>query len=377
MTEEELQQFFDLLPEEAHRAYLKAAIDEQAADQQQLLPENETRTKRILQRLDAAMDALQRPGRIVPAHRVHFMRRWGWAAASLLLLVAAGGYFMARHHQPLSAPGPALAHQDIAPGRQGAILTLANGKTIVLDSAHNGLIAYQNGTQVVLNNGGLDYKATGQDGGAPVYNTMTTPRGRQFYIKLPDGTGVWLNSASSLRYPTVFSASERRVVVSGEAYFEVALDIKRPFKVVANNKATIEVLGTQFNINAYDNEKSLNTTLLEGAVRVTYASGAEYLKPGQQLQLAGKAKVVEHADLERVMAWKNGLFDFNDKSLPEVMKELERWYDIDVEFPADIPNIEFFGKINRNISLNGALKALERSGVHFKLENNRKLIVLP
>lgn len=331
---------------------------------------------------------------IPPVHRVHFLRRWGWAAASVIVL-AAGASFWILHQRNTKPARTAVATADIAPGRNGAILTLADGTQVVLDSLGNGVIAQQNGAEVRLQNGQLAYDARGEAVGAILYNTMSTPKGRQFQITLPDGTRVWLNAASSIRYPTVFTGRERRVEIAGEAYFEIAKNEKMTFHVNVNNRMDVEVLGTHFNVNAYDNETGINTTLLEGSLRITSGRAADLavkdrglqgnavvLKPGQQAQVPASRqmtsgiKVVNNADIDKVMAWKNGLFYFDGASLAEIMRQLERWYDIEVVYEKGVPAIDFEGKMTKDIPLNGLLIALERSDVHFRIEG-RRLIVLP
>jgi len=265
---------------------------------------------------------------------------------------------------------------------------------VVLDSLGNGMVATQNGTQVLLKGGGLAYAAAGSATREVMYNTMTTPKGRQFQVTLPDGTMVWLNAASSLHFPTVFTGGERQVTVTGEAYFEVARNIDMPFKVNVNGKAVVEVLGTHFNVNAYDNEDAINTTLLKGSVRVSQipaslvqGQSSVTLEPGQQAQIAHHSrqaqsktqsgiKLITDADLNKVMAWKNGLFNFEGASLVEVMRQIERWYDIDVIYEKGIPNIEFEGKMTKDVPLKDLLVMLEKSDIHFRIEDS-KLIVLP
>ena len=278
---------------------------------------------------------------------------------------------------------PAALKNDVAPGKAGAILTLADGTTVVLDSLGNGLVATQNGAKVLLHNGQLAYNTNGAAPAEMTYNTMATPKGRQFQLVLPDGTKVWLNAASSLRYPTAFAGSERTVEITGEAYFEVAKLVSSstgqrvPFRVKVNNQTTIEVLGTHFNINSYDDEKTVNTTLLEGSVRIVSGAEKAILKPGQQAQAgASQIKIVPDANVEKVMAWKNGVFDFQDASLEEVMRELQRWYNIDVVYEKGIPQLEFIGKMGRDLTLANVLSGLEMSKVHFRIEG-RKLVVLP
>lgn len=321
--------------------------------------------------------------------RIPFLRRY-WAAASILLLAGLGVYFWYQHNnQP-----QVLTHTDqnlpkpILPGRDGAILTLADGSQVVIDSLGNGVIAMQGGTRVLLQDGQLAYDPKESVNGEISYNTMSTPKGRQFSLRLPDGTRVWLNAASSIRYPTTFQGSERRVEIQGEAYFEVVKNIQMPFRVNVNNKAEVEVLGTSFNLNAYENEANISATLLEGSVKVAdyklpSSDRTVTLQPGQQAQIrqmdqsAGAGiKVIKEADLEKVMAWKNGAFNFTDLSLKEVMKQLERWYDIEVVFESTVPGVELTGKMTRDVTLNELLKNLGDLGVHCRLEG-RTVVVLP
>jgi ferric-dicitrate binding protein FerR (iron transport regulator) len=330
------------------------------------------------------------------------------SVAAVLLLIGAGIYLFPHHQKPAipAVSRTARFKKDIPPGRQGAILTLADGRTVVLDSLGNGVVAIQAGTKITLNNGGLAYNAetierpstdaAGSATGATassdiVYNTMTTPKGRQFQVTLPDGTRVWLNAASSLRYPTAFTGKERKVMVTGEAYFEVVRDATHPFLVQVNPTTTVEVLGTHFNINAYSDEASISTTLLEGSVRIHSGNEKAVLEPGQQAQVGEQTqvgqspgtgssvsiKIIAKANLEKVMAWKNGVFDFQDATLEEVMRQLQRWYDIDVVYEKGIPKIEFIGKMGRDLSFSEVLGGLQLSKVHFRLEDGRKLVVLP
>jgi len=317
--------------------------------------------------------------------RNSFLRKWGWAAASLLLLTVGGTYFfVSKNTKEETHPSVTIADtKHITPGKNGAVLTLADGSQLVLDSLGNGIVANQNGTAVTLKGGGLAYDPTGKSNGEVGYNTMTTPKGRQFQITLPDGTRVWLNAASSLKYPTVFSGNQRLVTVTGEAYFEVSRNTNMPFKVNVNGKAEVEVLGTQFNVNAYNNEAAISTTLLNGSVKLIENNNAETLKPGQQgrIQQNGKAtntgiKVINGVDLNKVMAWKNGLFNFEGASLEEIMRQVERWYDIEVIYAKNVPDIEFEGKLTRDVPLSDLLVMLEKSGIHCRIEN-RKLTVLP
>jgi transmembrane sensor len=319
---------------------------------------------------------------ISPVHRVHFMKKWGWAAASVVLALVITGYFwFFDRGNKAPAPTAVLDTSEIHPGKEGAILTLADGTNVSLDSVKNGVIALQGGAKARVLDGTLLYEGQGQE---QLFNTMTTPKGRQFHMTLPDGTGVWLNAASSIRYPTVFTGKERRVDLTGEAYFEVAKNAKMPFRVGVGNIAEVEVLGTHFNVNAYENEASVSTTLLEGSVRVNGTT----IKPGQQAQVAvglsadsrtkssQRIRVIDDADFDNVMAWKNGFINFEGATFDAIMRQLERWYDIQVVYENNkIPATRLAGKMTKGVSLNGLLKNLEALDVHYRLDG-RKLIIL-
>jgi len=344
-------------------------------DQNELSPE-------ILAKLEARLPLILAQNKKQPADVISiFRKKWLRYAAAIIILLGTGLIFLTSNRKDDSVK-PVITKKtttDIEPGKEGAILTLVDGSKMLLDSLGNGIVTTQNGTKVLLQNGQLVYK-TGKSSDVLVgFNTMTTPKGRQFQLLLPDGSKVWLNAASSIRYPIAFTGNERKVEVTGEAYFEVAKDPNRPFKVKVNEETEIEVLGTHFNINSYNNEESINTTLLEGSVLVKNSSGKLVLKPGQQARVAGseKIKLVSDVDVEKVMAWKDGVFNFQDATLQEVMRQLERWYDIDVVYEKNIPRLEFYGKMGRDLSLAAVLRGLEKSNVHFRIEEGRKLVVLP
>ena len=319
--------------------------------------------------------------------RAPLIQRYWWGAAAAMLLLIAGAWFLTdvkKQQQPAQTQQPQIV--EIPPGQEGAVLTLADGSKVLLDTMGNGAFTHQNGAELYLQNGQLEYKKSGEADGAETYNTLATPKGRQFRIVLPDGTVAWLNAASSIRYPTGFTKDIRRVDITGEVYFEAAAATKQgkkiPFVVNAGNRFEVEVLGTHFNVNAYADEPLLNTTLLEGKVAVTGARTKQkvVLEPGQQASLqmkpGAKELSVRKAATGKVMAWKNGVFDFDDARIDEVMRQLKRWYDIDVKYESGVPDIEFVGKMTRDIPLNGLLIALEKSNVHFRLEG-RTLVVTP
>ncbi|WP_127124814.1 FecR domain-containing protein [Pseudoflavitalea rhizosphaerae] len=301
------------------------------------------------------------------------------AAAALLVCISMAAWFLLSRGE--KAPTESIAMKEtppvsITPGMNGAILTLDDNSQLSLDSAGNGLIADQQGAKVVLQNGALVYE--GKEAKAVAWNRMSTPRGRQFHLTLSDGTHVWLNAASSIRYPTSFQGKTRKVEISGEVYFEVAKQTNSPFIVSMRNGNSVEVLGTSFNLNTYEDEKNIRATLLEGSVRVTSgSSNPVVLEPGQQAEMGTEWIHVHAADIQKVMAWKNGVFDFEGAGLDEVMRQLSRWYDVEVIYEKNIvPNIKFGGKMSRNMQFENMLKALEMSKVNVKLDN-RKLIIQP
>ena len=339
----------------------------------------------LVSRMEARLPAILAVGqkKASPVRRLPWLR---YASVAAVLMLAAAGIYLVAHRPQREKPAivQAPVKNDVAPGKQGAILTLADGRTVVLDSLGNGVVATQGGAKVLLNNGRLAYNAESAGATEVAYNTVTTPKGRQFQVSLPDGTKVWLNAASSLRYPTVFAGPERKVEVTGEAYFEVSPQVSKdgdrmPFLVKINEQTEVQVLGTHFNINAYKDEATINTTLLEGSVRVVNGGEKAVLKPGQQAQTgqAVRIKIVADANVEKVMAWKNGVFDFQDATLEEVMRQLQRWYDIDVVYEKGVPKLEFIGKMGRDLSLAEVLGGLQLSKVHFRLEAGRRLVVMP
>lgn len=312
--------------------------------------------------------------------RIAYLRKW-WAAASVLMITVATLYFWLKAPDEVKPVDVAVQSENIQPGKEGALLTLADGSKVSLDTVRNGVIAMQDGVTARVVDGVLQYngKSTGM-----VFNTMSTPRGRQFHLTLPDGTGVWLNAASSIRYPVAFDARERKVEVTGEVYFEVMKNKQHPFIVNVNNRMEVEVLGTDFNINAYDNESAIAATLLSGSIKVIKSDVADQLvlKPGQQALMNNAAtaqhgiQLVPDADIEKVTAWRKGLFNFRDIPFDEAMRQLQRWYDIEVVYENGVPDIELMGEMTKGVSLNGLLLGLGKLGLNYRLEG-RKLIILP
>jgi len=337
------------------------------------------------------------PVHILPRRR---FVRWRVAAAAIFILVSGGfAYFYITDspNKKIAGTHPINLKNDRTPGGNKAILTLADGSNIVLDSAHNGALTQQGNTAVIkLNNGQLAYEAASggklQAASKATYNTIATPRGGQYQVALPDGTKVWLNAASSLKFPTAFTGKERDVELTGEAYFEVAKNASAPFKVhiithqmlgsdgqgKGSSGGEVEVLGTQFNVNAYDDEVTIKTTLLEGSVRVAKGSGHSLLKPGQQAQLDrnGDLHLVPDANTEEAIAWKNGYFQFDEADVRTVMRQLARWYDVEVSYEGPVTERQFGGQMPRGVNLSEVLHILEESNVHFRIEG-KKLVVTP
>ncbi|MGN7720020.1 FecR family protein [Chitinophaga sp. 22620] len=313
-----------------------------------------------------------------PAKVVPFYKKWlpKVAAAALLLAIAAIGreYFRGTKND-VPAAAVAGTRPDPLPGGSKATLTLANGATVVLDSAGNDAIPSQGATKVTKVNGQLKYEAGQAETAAVVYNTLATPRGGQYKIQLPDGTLVWLNAASSLRFPTAFTGGERIVALDGEGYFEVAHQAAMPFKVQLGS-GVVEVLGTRFNVMAYQNETKVRTTLLQGAVKVTHNDHTARLVPGQQASwTAGGSNItVGPADADEAVSWKEGYFQFNRAPLTDVMRQLQRWYSVEVRYEGSSGKREFWGKIPRNVRLSEALRILELSSIQYSMKGDTIII---
>jgi ferric-dicitrate binding protein FerR (iron transport regulator) len=266
---------------------------------------------------------------------------------------------------------------DVAPGGNKAILTLADGSVIFLDDAKNGTLTQQGSAKVIKLDGKLLYDLSAEKTKQVVYNTISTPKGGQYQLELPDGSLVWLNASSSIHFPTSFTEKERRVEITGEAYFEVAKNARQPF-IVAVNSSEVQVLGTHFNINAYNDEEDVRTTLLEGSVKFVDGSNTSLLQPGQQSQLTKDrvVKVANNVDVNEVVAWKNGLFSFENAGIETIMRQLSRWYDVNIEYKGKTDDI-FVAEISRNIKLSDVLKALELTGrVKFEIDG-KKIVVMP
>jgi len=324
-------------------------------------------------------EPVQKPVVVTVSHKRSF--KWLYpAAAAVLLFAFSGVYFWLKNKTSerqiaQSANTSKIVQDAIVPGGNKALLTLSDGSNMVLDSTHLGDLVEQGNAKVSnLKTAVLAYHTGNENNREIVYNTLSTPGGGQYQLILSDGTRVWLNASSSIHFPTGFTGKERNVTLTGEAYFEVAKNPAMPFKITVKD-VEVQVLGTHFNIMAYNDENSINTTLVEGSVKVSRGAVHKMLVPGQEstINKTGGIKVAE-ADMEEVMAWKNGWFQFNAYGIEKVMRQVSRWYDVEIVYEGKIPAGHFSGSVSRENNISQVLKIMEAGGVHFKIEG-RKVIV--
>ena len=399
-TREELQELFTYIAQPENRALLEKLMDSEYDVLQPLAAAKETDWEYIFQQATQTGE-----GTVIPLDN---RNRFQWtriaAAAVVVLALGLGGYWFINrlwgNKVVKNGQSVPLGKQDVQPGGNKAVLTLADGTTITLDSASNGKLAQEGSARVMKEGSSLKYEA-GKTSSTITYNMLATPRGGQYQLILPDGSKVWLNAASSIRYPTGFAGEERRVELTGEAYFEVAKDPKKPFHVKTPTQ-DIEVLGTHFNVNAYEDEGATKTTLLEGKVKVSQSSIpdksgpavnrqsakdkelAVVLKPGEQAVLASNSRftiddsrfTIDHSpDLEQAVAWKNGLTAFKSADIKSIMRQVARWYNVEVVYEGNIPQRKFTGGISRNAKLSELLHLLEVSKVRFRIDGNRIVVM--
>ncbi len=342
---------------------------------------------------DRLLETVQRKPLFV--FRQHLIWKIPAAAAAVLILTFIGTYFLFPSKYPNKAIAKTDSPQkkiknDIAPGGNKAVLTLADGSVIVLDSATNGTIGKQGNTKIQkLDNGLLAYGINGRqltENDEAFFNIISTPRGGQYKVVLADGTKVWLNAESSIRFPVAFTGTERIVEITGEAYFEVVSltsevdNTKTPFivkiKSLSGDQGQIKVLGTHFNVNAYDDEAMAKTTLFEGKIKVTKDNVNTMLLPGQQTQMDKKGKMIvfDNADREEVMAWKDGLFVMKKEDIGSIMRKIARRYDVEIVYEGKVPPGRISGDIPRNMNLSKILEVMELSGVHFTIDRKKVIV---
>jgi transmembrane sensor len=373
---QETEELFALIADPAN----DDAVKEFMRSQNDQLTEREINWDWEYMRLRALKAQPARPA----VHRVHFLKTaWFRYAAAILIILGIGGYLWninQKEKQPTYTKASA-GREEILPGSEKAILTLSDGKKIELshsisETINDGTLSIEN------NNGNLSYRHPGAPQANPgslhtdaAYNTMSTPRGGQYKLTLSDGSNVWLNAASSITYPITFTEKNREVTITGEAYFEIASNKSKPF-IVKTISDKIEVLGTSFNINSYD--VNIKTSLITGSVKIKPAfakasAGEVILKPGEAYSNGKTIKT----NIENDIAWKNGLFAFNEADMQTVMNELSRWYDIEVSYEGKIPDRKFNGKIGRQLTLAQVLKGLSATRINYRIENNKRIIFLP
>lgn len=317
--------------------------------------------------------------RLTDAHRRKQLYGWSSVAAAAVVVLIVGTWLFQRQDSSYSADSKQNSVLiDLPPGREAAILTLADGSLVDLDSTQNGDVTVQGKTVISKQGGQVAYISAGEKKKIPVlYNTIATSRGNHYKVVLSDSTRVWLNSASSLHYPAAFSGDVRLVELTGEAYFEVAKNASIPFRVKVNG-IEVEVLGTHFNINAYADEGVIETTLLEGSVKVKNDDASALIKPGEQAVIRNQKTQIDvsEADIDQVMAWQKGFFEFDNTELTAIMRQISRWYDVDIRYQSQPDDRKFGGRISRKLNLKDILTLLEVNGVQFALEG-KTLIVTP
>lgn len=327
-------------------------------------PDHEAPPLSFREALERRLDRADRPSRL-------YRFRW-YAAAGILILMTGVSVWLLNRNEGNNGTTPAqTASIDLPPGGNKATLTLSGGKTISLDDTHTGQLAMENGVKVQKDaDGKLQYTITGNrsETEEPVYNTITTPKGGQYQVNLPDGSKIWLNALSSLSFPVNFSGRQRKVSITGEAYFEIAKNRNKPF-IVQTNRQELEVLGTSFNVNSYE-PSAIRTSLVDGSVKVSNSSSGEevLLQPGKQSRLGDNGITTSAFDLENVTAWKKGLFSYTNATLETVMADFERWYDVEVKIEGNIPDFDFTGQIPRSFTSARFLEIMSSYQLKFKLE---------
>ncbi|MBO9732829.1 MAG: FecR domain-containing protein [Chitinophaga sp.] len=364
LTEEEEKELHAFFLNEANREVFNLEMQKntdaligEGVDPQQWEP--------VLQRVLSADGSAT--GRVIPIEQAAergFGNWWKYAAA-VAVMVAAGGFWLSRH-QPVSTVKEPVA--AIMPAANKPILRMSNGKTIVLSDASNGIVSQQGSMTIVkLDSELLAFKGVANSS-EQMLNTLITPKGRQYSIILPDGTKVWMNAMSELTFPSAFNSRERTVTLSGEAYFEIAAAADHPFVVNTRNQR-VQVLGTSFNVSGYEDEAMISTTLITGKVKVSAGGKSAVLLPGQQLQHNSNSwQVLQSADTDAAIAWKNGYFSFNKANIDAVMRQLERWYDINIVIETKTKSHQFVGEIPMNVTLEEAMSILKHSGINYAIK---------
>jgi len=371
----ELLAWFSADDESVLRALITASLEEMDVEDK----DEDNKWSPVTDKLFANIKAQikSEKGKVVPVLK----RPWVQIAAAVLLVVGGFAVFnlIKKTNPNQNVVNIDTPKQDADSGSNKAILTLADGSSIVLETAANGTVTQQGNSKIVKPaNGQLAYNLLNEKTTEVLFNSIATPRGGQYQLIFSDGSKAWLNAASSLRFPVAFIGNERKVELTGEAYFEVAKNASMPFKVEIAGKGEVEVLGTHFNVSAYREEATANTTLLEGSVRVIgLATGDSHIiNPGEQAQVdsKGQISVNKNADTKQAIAWKNGTFNFSNVDLAVALRQLSRWYDVDIKFEGSVPQRHFTGEIHRDLKLQQVLKLLEENNVFCKLEGKMLIV---
>ncbi|QTE38629.1 FecR domain-containing protein [Mucilaginibacter gossypii] len=312
-----------------------------------------------------------------PQKRFNYLSLLKCAAIAIMVLGISILLYRENKSSTKTDHNKSIVQNSIRPGSNQAMLILGNGQTVALKNHTQISINEDDGTTLSNKNEILAYKHGGKTnaGHGLIYNTIVVPRGGEYQLVLADGSRIWMNSSSSLRYPTSFSGSERRVYLSGEAYFEVAKNARMPF-IVKTDKAEVKVLGTHFNVKAYGDEELCKTTLLEGAVRVQSSAMINEIKPGQQavINSQGQQKITSDINVEEEVAWKNGLFMFTKADIKDVMQQVSRWYDIEVVYEGKVPDLQFSGQLSRKVDFSGFTNILKYAGLNFTIKGKTVIV---
>jgi len=369
---QEQQELTDIIQQPENESLLKGHM-EQLIDRYQS-PEFDTRRLADMVKNVLSTDT----GSQAPKVRsMYDLKRW-MVAASVLLMIGLGAYFVFTRTAEHEKVSEAVPVKDAKPPEEvRAMITLADGSRVVLDSLSSGLLAKQGNVKLVkLADGQIAYETKDAEGMQMQFNTLSNPRGsRVIQVALSDGTKVWLNAGSSMRYPTVFTGKERKIEITGEAYFEVAHNAARPFKVI-KNAMELTVLGTHFNVNAYDDEHAINITLFEGSIKISNSGQSTIVKPGEQAFIIndGQPEVTASDNLDAVIAWKVGKFYFNSADITQIMNQLSRWYNLDVEYKDQIAS-HFTGIISRDVNASEVFRMLEQTGsIHLNIEGTKIVV---
>lgn len=371
------EKFLDGTATDTEQKQLHRLYDKWIDDEETVVSETEHVEELRIEILQALKDRINGQKRVIPFYK---RKSWRMAAAASIIIVAGVLLYYIHPASPkkeLTSKETNVPNQSpVIPGKDRATLTLADGRVIDLDSSGAGLLAQEGSTSIINKDGKIIYDPNKKGSGETIYNTISTPRGGQYQLVLPDGSKVWLNATSSIKFPVAFAGNSRTVELNGEAYFEVTKNPARPF-VVKVKDVEVKVLGTHFNVMAYGEEGKIATTLLEGSVHVSRGAENHVMVPGQQAVWKENGEYVldEHADLEEVISWKNGKFYFNNADIKIIMRQIARWYDVDVEYRNISAQTQLGGVVSRKEDLRQLLNYFEIAGkVHFTIEG-RKIIV--